>query len=117
MCALELKSKLFLEVVLFVISTCTCINATYAATRIFAGIEQSVLKDIEILDPSHVVESSTVDSAAVCMRYCIETTRCMSLSFNSDTNSCVFFDVVYGSGEKGTPKANTHHYNVGEDSK
>ena len=52
-----------------------------------------------------------------CMRHCIEMTMCMSYSFNTDSSECTMFDVVYGSGEKGTPKINTQHYNIGENGK
>ena len=74
-------------------------EASSSTTRMYLGLQQAVLQDIEILDPEHLMESRTVDSSILCMRHCIEVPKCMSFSFNSDAKSCLLFDVVYGSGE------------------
>ena len=84
---------------------------------VFKGVKQSVLEDIYIQDPHHMIASLTTDSHLFCMQYCINSQACMSFSYNTDANSCVLFDVVYGSTEKGYAMINTRHYNIGDSGK
>ena len=84
---------------------------------VFKGVKQSVLEDIYIQDPHHMLASLTTDSRLFCMQYCINSQACMSFSYNTDANSCVLFDVVYGSTEKGYTMTNTRHYNIGDSGK
>ena len=84
---------------------------------VFKGVKNSVLEDIYIQDPHHMLASLTTDSQLFCMQYCINSQACMSFSYNTDAKSCVLFDVVYGSTEKGYTMTNTRHYNIGDSGK
>ena len=80
----------------------------------YLGKPQPFLDNVEIEDPDHLVQTTTATSLMECLRYCTGEIQCMSFSYNKYSQACIFYDVVYGSSEKGVAKNGTRHYNAGE---
>lgn len=92
------------------------IDAVFAISKYF-GLGKSVLDDVDIQDPSHTILTTTAVSVTVCFYFCAKDSQCMSFSYNTESQICKLYDVVYGSGEKGVVSDGTRHYDVGVNGK
>ena len=80
----------------------------------YFGMVQGVLNNFEIQDPDHLIQSTSKVSVFICMSECTKNSQCLSFSYNKDSQSCMLYDVVYGSEERGVGTTATKHYDVGE---